>query len=263
MAGLAVGCLTPAAAEIVTLGPSSDTTLYEDPAGDRSNGAGQHMFAGTNSGREIRRGLIDFDVASHLPRDSEIVGVTLTLHLSRSAGGPGVVSLRRAESAWGEGSTDAPGAEGSGGPATPGSATWLHSFYDDVFWSDPGGDIAERNSASREVGEQGGLYSWSSEGLAGDVRAWLSGQSPEHGWFLVADESSASSAKRFDTREHPEVHLRPILEIELVPAPGALWLIPPTLAAFAGRRKRRSSDSSWGRENEPCGRSSAACSRAS
>ena len=44
---LALGLLAPLAAqEEVRLAPCKDTTLYEDPEGDRGNGAGQYMFAG-------------------------------------------------------------------------------------------------------------------------------------------------------------------------------------------------------------------------
>ena len=48
----------------VTLSPSKDNTLYEEPGGALSNGAGQYLFVGrtaqaTNS---IRRGLIQLGV---------------------------------------------------------------------------------------------------------------------------------------------------------------------------------------------------------
>ena len=71
---LAGAPLSPASADIVTLGPAADTTLYEDAQGSLANGAGQHLFAGTNGTATFlnRRGLISFDVAAALPAGATI-----------------------------------------------------------------------------------------------------------------------------------------------------------------------------------------------
>jgi len=231
---------SPACGDVVELQAAADNTLYEDPAGALSNGAGQYLFAGTNSGSVIKRGLIRFDVASALPPDASITNVSLVLHLSRSAGGDQPVALHRVLSDWGEGDTDADGAEGGGGPATPGSATWLHTFYDQAFWDTPGGDFDAAPSAERIIGAAEGYYEWSSPGLALDVQAWLNGDAVDFGWIMICGELDASTAKRFDSRENPDTLLRPTLVVEYIPAPGGL-LITSVIGGIvaAGRPQRR------------------------
>ena len=52
----------PAAlADVVTIAPNKDNTLYESATGSLSNGAGEHFFVGRTdviSGGAIRRGVI-------------------------------------------------------------------------------------------------------------------------------------------------------------------------------------------------------------
>ena len=235
---VAAGCAgaSSAMADVVTLTPTADNTLYQDNTGSLSNGAGQHFFAGTNSGGKVRRGLLRFDVASSIPQDATITSVTLLLHVSRAAGGASMVAMHRTLSDWGEGTTDADGAEGGGGPATPDSATWLHAFYDQTLWTNPGGDFAPAASASLLVGDQGS-YAWSSPELVADVQAWVDGTTPDFGWTILGDESTTSTAKRFDTRENGDTTVWPQLVVEYVPTPSTLALVPIALG-FAARRKR-------------------------
>ena len=75
-----------ALADVLTLEPSADNTLYERPNGDRSNGSGVRMFAGRteqDADEDLRRALIRFDVSS-VPSGSVITSVSLQLHCSRS-----------------------------------------------------------------------------------------------------------------------------------------------------------------------------------
>ena len=47
--------------------------------------------------------------------------------------------MRRALADWGEGTSFGLGA---GSPATPGDATWLHTFYNTDLWTNAGGDFS-------------------------------------------------------------------------------------------------------------------------
>lgn len=234
----AAGPLVGAArGDVVELSPVADNTLYAVDGG-LSNGAGQHFFAGTNSLVEPKRGLLRFDVASGLPADATIVGVSVVLHMNRSAGGPSLVAFHRVLTDWGEGSTDADGSEGGGGPATPGSATWTHAFHDDMPWGTPGGDLDPAAGAVLLVGDVG-VYEWTSAALAADVQGWLDGTVAEFGWILIGEELGSSTAKRFDSRESPDSDLRPRLVVEFIPAPGGLVLTPAIAGIAAARRPRR------------------------
>ena len=117
--------VSPSATLSVTLSPSKDNTLYEDPGGALSNGAGEYFFAGrtaqaTNS---IRRGLIEFDIAGSIPAGSLIVSATLQLTMSKTIAGLQPVALHRLTADWGEGTSNATFEEGGGAAATSGDAS--------------------------------------------------------------------------------------------------------------------------------------------
>src|SRR6266853_1108791 len=157
-------CAALASANIINIMPSKDNTLYEyDPAeGDHSNGAGFHFFAGKTAMGELRRGVLAFDIAGSIPAGSTITGVTLSMNMSRtpiSVAYP--VELHKLLADWGEGTSQAPGEEGDGAPATPNDATWRHRFFDTIFWAAEGGDFSATVSASQSVGGIG-QYTWSS-----------------------------------------------------------------------------------------------------
>ncbi|RMI04727.1 MAG: DNRLRE domain-containing protein, partial [Calditrichaeota bacterium] len=207
----------------VTLFPIKDNTLYEDSTGSLSNGAGEHIFAGKNALGAIRRALLAFNVAENIPQGATITAVTLTLHMSRTnpAAGPRTVSLHRALSDWGEGTSNAPGEEGSGAPATPGDATWLHTFFDTDFWNNMGGDFASASSASQTVADTG-FYTWgSTPEMVADVQDWLDNPLSDFGWILIGDESTGITAKRFDSKEDTVASHRPRLTVTYT-GPGAI-----------------------------------------
>jgi hypothetical protein len=200
----------------VILGALKDNTLYEDTTGSLSNGAGQGFFAGRSSGTSsgsIRRGLIAFDVAGSIPAGATIISATLTLNMSQTSSGAQDVSLHRALTDWGEGTSVAGGNGGSGGPATTGDATWIHTFYTSSFWANAGGDFFPTPSASQSVAALGS-YTWgSTAGMVADVQQWLNNASSNHGWILVGNESVLQTAKRFDSREHDIAANRPALTV--------------------------------------------------
>ncbi len=200
--------------EVVTLNPSKDNTLYEDPAGSRSNGRGQHLFVGQNNGGKKRRAVIAFDVPGALPAGAAVVSATLSLNLSRTHSGPQPVSLHRVLADWGEGTSDAGGNEGGAAEATRGDATWLHRFYGtDLSWVNPGGDFTHDPSASTAVAARG-EYTWGpTPELAADVQMWLDVPDTNFGWLLLGNELTTQTTKRFDSKDHDSARVHPALTI--------------------------------------------------
>lgn len=215
---IAIVAAAPSLADVVEIGAMKDNTLYEDPTGAQSNGAGERFFAGFTALDEIRRGLIAFDVAGAVPAGSTIDNVSLTLNMSRTIVGLEPVALHRALADWGEGASDAPGQEGIGTFPDTGDATWLHTFYPNDFWITPGGDFDPVASASQDVGGIG-PYTWSSAAMVTDIQTWLDNPALNYGWVVVGNENSSPTAKRFDTRENVDSAVRPVLTIEFTSAP--------------------------------------------
>jgi hypothetical protein len=217
IAALLWGAPSLAIAQLANINPIKDNTLYQyDPAeGDVSNALGNHFFAGETGMGELRRGVLAFDIAGNIPAGSTILGVTLSLNVSRT----GVDDARNIElhkmlADWGEGTSVAPGEEGTGAPATTNDATWRHRFFDTIFWTTEGGDFSATVSASQSVGAVG-MYTWSSSQMRADVQSWLDDPASNFGWLVLGDESEILTAKRFDTRESASP---PVLSIIYRPA---------------------------------------------
>src|SRR3990172_8568898 len=208
-----IGSPGPAAAAAATLQAAKDNTLYQDPAGSTSNGAGSYFFVGRTNNGELRRGLIAFDVASNIPAGSTITSVTLTLRMSRTQAATETIELRKVLADWGEGTSNADQQEGSGAPATTGDATWIHRFYNTSFWSSAGGDFSPTVSASTAVAGNG-TYTWSSAQMVADVQSWLNNPSTNFGWLVLGNETVNQTAKRFDSRQNNQASNRPALLLE-------------------------------------------------
>jgi hypothetical protein len=206
-----------ATAQLANINPIKDNTLYEFDAaeGDVSNALGNHFFAGATGTGELRRGVLAFDIAGNVPAGSTILGVTLSLNMSRTPTGTArTVELHKLLADWGEGTSVAPGEEGEGAPATTNDATWRHRFFDTIFWTTEGGDFSATVSASQSVGSVG-VYTWSSSQMRADVQSWLDDPVSNFGWLVLGDESEIATAKRFDTRESASP---PVLSIIYRPA---------------------------------------------
>jgi hypothetical protein len=229
---LAAGSISRA--ETVTLEPAKDNTLFEDPQGRLSNGAGMHLFAGrvdSRMGEVIRRGLIAFDVGPTIPAGVTITAVTLRLNMSMTIATAQDVSLHRVLADWGEGTSKAASGEGGGAIASQGDATWVHTFFNDRRWANAGGDFAGVSSATIPVAANG-VYTWgSTPGMVGDVQSWLDEPQTNFGWMIVGNEAVERTAKRFDSRES-RADLRPRLTIDFEqpsPTPTATPTpVPPT-----------------------------------
>ncbi len=230
-----------AIAQLANINPIKDNTLYEFDAaeGDHSNALGNYFFAGETAMGELRRGVLAFDIAGSIPAGSTILGVTLSLNMSRTfLDDARTVELHKLLADWGEGTSVAPGEEGDGAPATTNDATWRHRFFDTIFWTTEGGDFSGTVSASQSVGPVG-VYMWSSSQMRADVQSWLDDPSSNFGWLVLGDESEILTAKRFDTRESASP---PVLTVQYRPAgprptptprPRPTPLPRPTSSAFS------------------------------
>src|SRR5262249_47887206 len=222
-----------ASAGTVNINPSKDNTLYQyDPAdGDKSNALGMHFFTGVTAMKELRRGVLAFDIAGNIPSGSTITAVSLSANMSRAPSNTAYVAeLHKLLADWGEGTSIAPGEEGDGAPATPNDVTWRHRFFDTIFWTTQGGDFSATVSASQMVGGIG-QYTWSSTQMVADVQGWLDNPASNFGWLMLGDEVDILTAKRFDTRESTNPPVLAITYTGGTPTPTATASPTPTATA--------------------------------
>lgn len=227
---------TEVPAGTATIGANRDNTIFSEST--FSNGAGQHFHAGANSNGDIRRALLHFDVASAVPAGVTIDSVTLTLHISQGHDNFDLF-VHRLLADWGEGTSDAPGGEGSGTNPTPGDATWMHTFYDGSFWTNSGGDFSPTISAATHIVGTG-FFNWSGPQLIADVQGWLDDPGANFGWMLRGEEDMLSSSQRFDSRQNATEAMRPMLTVEYtpVPVPGVLALLGMGISGVRTPRRR-------------------------
>lgn len=186
--------IVPAVSSSVALTPVKDNTIFSE-SGSTSNALGS-LFAGRIANlTAVRRALLAFDITSNVPAGSNIDSAMLTLTLNNV--GPAVaspMSLNRLTENWGEGTSSG---SGGGAAATPGDATWTQRFYDattPVNWTTAGGTFSGTVSATTNVTNVIGPFSWTSAQLATDVKNWLATPATNFGWILRADETIVSSA---------------------------------------------------------------------
>ena len=210
---------------------AKDNSLFESPEGERelSNGAGDFLFAGrtnhppgtldnpTERRGLYRRALLEFDVASAIPAGARISSAVLELFVSNvSTNVPDgeletEMPLHRVDTEWGEGSSDAAQQEGTGAVAEEQDVTWFHTGLEDETWKSAGGDYAADHSALTVVGKKFVVYQWIGDRLRDDVQDCLDRPETNHGWILLGDESKPLTAKRFNSRTHPNEATRPRL----------------------------------------------------
>ncbi|GAA4961127.1 hypothetical protein GCM10023315_06410 [Algibacter aquimarinus] len=185
-----------------TFTPNKYNTLYESTS-NISNGSGSFLFAGRTApmDNKLRRGLLQFDLSS-IPTNATVTEAKLTLFMSRSIAGSTNVTLHKTLVDWGQGTSDAGGQEGAGTTSTMNDASWNCSFSMNgstciTSWTSTGGDFNTSASATTSVSGIGS-YEWSSTNMISDVQDWISNTSNNFGWFLLAQESNGTTAKRFD-----------------------------------------------------------------
>lgn len=209
----------PGLAATVTLTPSKDATLYQSSDGSSANGAGVHIFAGSTVSGQLRRALLAFDIASQIPPGSQITRTVLTLHVSQTIAGEMSMGLHRISANWGEGSSQAgPSRDGFGTASAADDATWIHTFYPDRFWSRAGGDFDAVADATALVGM--GDPAWGpTSAMVARVQGWLDQPGTNFGWIVIGNETAATTAKRFDSREIIPVATRPTLTVDFIAPP--------------------------------------------
>ncbi len=223
-----LGCLVAvtavtatAGSTTVTLNPDRDNSLFEEPTGALSNGAGEYLFAGTtlqgfqgSPELDLRRALLHFDVDGNVPAGATILSATLSLKVTKSISGSVTGSMHRLTADWGEGTSDADFQEGMGIAATAGDATWLENFFGSSSWTSAGGDFNPTASATASVG--GDLDPPVEWDLTADVQDMLDNPAGNFGWILINDEGTVPGAKQFASRENATAANRPSLEIEYI-----------------------------------------------
>ncbi|MEX2219946.1 MAG: DNRLRE domain-containing protein [Phycisphaerales bacterium] len=230
----------PACADLVSIKPAQDNTLYEENP-EFSNALGPGMFTGTISAGWHRRAMVMFDVAAFVPAGSTIDSVTLTVRCTRARGGSYPVGLHRLASSWGEGGSNAGDPGGGGTSATIGDATWSHRLFGQPgeLWTTPGGDFSLAPASSVNLGSTGS-YTWPSTAqFIAEVQAMLDNPGANHGWAIIGNEAASGTAKRLATREHSNAAYHPTLTIAYtpIPAPGPAGVLA-LASIFAARRRR-------------------------
>lgn len=191
-----------------TLSPAQDNTLYEDPEGTVSNGAGDYFLTGVGSDGLMRRALVKFDLTGVVPADATVLSARLRVRNTTAGFSDALFEVRRVNRDWGEGTSDAPGGELTGAPATPGDATWKHTFYPDDEWRRLGGDYSPDASGIIQV-RGSGSYSIARAAMAEDVQFWSRNPAENYGWIIT----NPDSLKRLASRENPSISARPSLEV--------------------------------------------------
>jgi hypothetical protein len=210
-------------AEMVSLVPDADTTLFEN---NPNNNLGASMLAaGTIANGNRSRALVRFDLSS-IPPQAVVESVIVTFRVVRTPPSPvpSTFDLHRLFVDWGEGTKSG----NQGAAATPGEATWLARHAPSILWSQAGAaapdDFDPTPSASSPL--QIDLGFESTDDLVADVQDWVLNPDSNFGWILMSQsESVPFTARRFGSRETPAT--APTLVVEYsIPA----TVEPPILA---------------------------------
>lgn len=192
-----------------------DNTLYQNATGTLSNGRGTGLYVGVTGQPGLRRPLLKFDVDGFVPAGARILAAQLTISCVQSAfGGPIPVTMHRALASWGEGTSVATGGGGQGTTARTGDATWLHRFYPNTFWTNPGGDFDPTASATIVTPPYGICSSNVTTALIADVQSMLDNPSGNFGWLLKTNEQTAYMARKIESRESN--FTKPVLTVTYV-----------------------------------------------
>ena len=154
-AGMLLCSVCVQAQTTININPIKDNTLYENETGSLSNGSGDHFFVGATNQGFKRRGLLKFDIASHVPQGATILEATLTLSMDQTTSLSSNIELHTVSVDWGEGASAVSEIGGVGGgngaAAQTNDATWLHNFYNSSLWNTASGDFSASVSATTSV----------------------------------------------------------------------------------------------------------------
>lgn len=203
----------------VMLSPSKDNSIYEE--GELSNGAGQYIFTGLTQQENKRRALLQFDLSEAVPEGITVDSATLVLVPSLVKTDGTTVTIYRLNTFWGEGSSDAEGAEGKGAPATNEDATWTKPVASGDPWVKPGGDFDLQPIADTTV-SLGTNAHFKSDFLTLLVNTWIEDPSINYGVIVRGNEIQIGSAIRFNSREFSDSEKLPMLHLYYQGATSAL-----------------------------------------
>lgn len=199
------GCLAAtglAAQTTVSIDATRDNTLYESQTGNVSNGGGDVLFTGVTNNGDLRRAILAFDDLSMIPAGVEIVDISLGIRVTKTISGSDTFTLHRVLADWGEGDSVGDGNAGAGVSSATDDATWIHRFFPDTNWNNPGGDFVEEASATFTLNDNGDYLVESTPAMLFDVVLWLADPDQNFGWVIVGDESATPpNAKRLSSRE--------------------------------------------------------------
>lgn len=223
---LAAGCFQSLVHAVsVTNVSVADTSLIE-VAPLNNNGGQAWVLAGRTQNGPHVRGLYRFNL-TNVPPHAVIQSAVFQLDVTGQPGDMEAVnstfSLHRMLRRWSEGTNIATSNPGQGTPATPGGATWIHSFFPTNAWTVPGGaagiDYVSAESSFQFVYSPD-LSPYRFENtpeMVADVQGWVSQPQNNFGWMLIGDSDAIFTARRFNSRE--DTNSKPALEITFVVPP--------------------------------------------
>jgi hypothetical protein len=191
----------------VNINPTKDNSIYSE-SGTTSNGQGK-LFSGRTTNGNLRRALLNFDIAANIPAGSTITNVTLNLNQDNASSGATSedFNLHPLTTDWGEGTSSG---SGQGATAVAPDATWSDAMLGTSTWTSPGGDFLT-SVAQSSVSATNGIKTWSSANMIINVQAWLDNPTNNFGWILIGDEANNSSARRFGSKDQGTA---PVLQVE-------------------------------------------------
>ena len=201
------GAMSARASVVVDIAPSADATLLGGT--DVGNSlAVPGMFVGKDPSN-VKRGLIEFNVASAIPAGATITGVSLQMTVGQVAGSAGgsvtnfgpvqTMSLYDEPQAWGQ-PTNTVGASsfgghGHGAPAQTGDATWNTAAWSTTPWNVAAGGNWTSSSVDLAdalvPGTTSYVATWSSPALAMEVQGWLDDPASNNG-LLIKDQDEVT-----------------------------------------------------------------------
>lgn len=223
-------CVSSFSQTTVTLTADRDNTIYSEN-GALSNGSGSFLFAGrTNQAQPgIRRALVHFDL-SGIPATATITSATLRLLCNKTAAASAGIAVHALTAAWGEGTSNANGQEGTGASATTNDATWSNRLHPSTAWGTPGGSFNATASAT-VANVSSGIVAISSAALIANVQSFVTTPANNFGWVIRGSaEGTNATALRFGSSEHADPSERPELEVTYTTGP-----VPVVLAAFRAK----------------------------
>lgn len=223
----------------VTIIADRDNSIYSE-SNTLSNGSGQNLFTGTTQTGDKRRSLIHFNLST-IPANSIINSVSFSIYCNKvpQTLAPATIELHKLLKDWGEGTSDATGAEGTGAAATANDATWGFNLYNTSSWTTPGGDFTAVKSASAK-GVDIGTITMTGANLVADVQSFINNSVTNFGWIVRdSSESTTSSARRYAARTNANAALRPQITVTYSTS------LPVTLKAFSGNIQNNQALLTW------------------